>query len=180
MKKLIGLVFCSLMVSQVAVADVVYVSGSKHVLSKADFQPSGNTYTATIDVLGDYGQSLIFDVDAIVVGQGYQEREEVCFRYHPDDLPCSESYIKLLPSFRYVVDLQVSCSGIAIGSDSENENMLVNEGVRVTDTGREVSLLVDNQLITGGNCQQLKVVVDGSEVSSIDSIDLDVLIAEAF
>ena len=180
MKKLIGLVFCSLMVSQGAMADVVYVSGAKHSLSKGDFQRLGNTYIANIEVIGDYGQQLIFDVDAIVAGKGYQEQEEVCFSYHPDDPPCSESYIRLLPSFRYVAELKVSCNGIAIGSDTDNWNMLVSEGVRVTDTAREVSLLVDNELATGGNCRQLQVVVDGSEVRNIDSIDLDVLVAEAF
>ncbi|WDD99090.1 hypothetical protein [Thalassomonas actiniarum] len=180
MKKLIGLVFCSLMVSQAAAADVVYVSGSKHNLSKADFQRSGNTYTANIEVVGDYGQTLIFDIDAIVAGRGYQDNREVCFTYHPDEPPCHESYTEWLPNFRYVVDLKVSCNGIAIGLDSENKNMLVNEGVRVRDTGREVSLLIDNELVTGGNCQQLQVIVDGTELSSIDSIDLDVLVAEAF
>ncbi|WDE05398.1 hypothetical protein SG34_000145 [Thalassomonas viridans] len=181
MKKLTGLILlCSLFLSQPcqAFADAVYISGIKHTLTLADFQHSGEDYLANINVIGDSGQNLLFDVDAVVIGDGYQEEKEVCFTYHPDDPPCSESYIR--NAFSFAVDLQVSCSGINIGMDMDNKNERLRPGERVSYTRREVKLMVSKELITGGNCRQLQVTVKGRDVANIDTIYLDVIIGEVF
>ena len=150
-------------------AGVVYVSGSKYTMNKADFLQSGNNYTAYLDVDGDTGQQLIFDVDARVTGMGKESPEKDC------NTSC---HYKGPVDFRYVVEMQVSCSGIAIGSEMDNRNEL--NDTWVDDRSREVKLLVDNTLVTGGNCQQLQVDVKGVDVDSIDAIELDVLIGETF
>lgn len=181
MKKLTGLILlCSLFLSQhvLAFADAVYISGIKHTLTSADFQRSGDDYIAHIDVIGDTGQNLLFDVDAVVIGDGYQEEKEVCFNYHPDEPPCSESYIR--NAFNYAVDLQVTCSGINIGMDMDNKNERLRPGEQVNFTRREVKLMVSKELATGGNCQQLQVQVKGRDVADIDTIYLDVIIGEVF
>ncbi|WP_281559080.1 hypothetical protein [Thalassomonas sp. RHCl1] len=166
--------------SGAAHADTVYVNGTLHTLSKSDFVQSGNNYTAYIDVVGDNGQQLIFDIDAVVGGNGYQQitYQKICLQM--GRWGCVEPDIREIISedFRYVVELDVSCSGIAIGSDLDNKNEQVDG--RVANKYREVKLLTQNTLVTGGNCQQLKVAVNGLELSSISNISLDVLIAETF
>jgi len=173
-------------------ADTVYVNGTLHTLAKSDFVQSGNNYTAYIDVIGDYGQQLIFDIDAVVGGDGYQEVTYVtetgtrCIRWNgrktPDYSTCLEFNTIEVPvysdDFRYVTELQVTCSGMAIGSDMDDKNELVNG--QVTDTYRETKLLINSQKNTGGNCRQLKVEVKGLELEAINNISLDVLIAEPF
>jgi len=178
--------------SAVAAADTLYVGGTLHTLAKSDFTRSGNNYTAYIDVLGDNGQELIFDIDGTVGGQGYQE---VTYRQEIRGCNLWENNVKgrdystcLVPNyvdvpvysndFRYVAELQVTCSGIAVGSDMDDKNALVNG--KVTDKYREVKLLVSKRRTTGGNCSQLKVLVKGLELESISNISLDVLIGEAF
>ncbi|WDD99076.1 hypothetical protein [Thalassomonas actiniarum] len=179
-------------VSGRSLADTVYVNGTLHTLSKSDFAQSGDNYTAYIDVIGDYGQQLIFDIDAIVGGDGYQEVTYVtevgdrCIRWNgrktPDYSTCIQYNLIEVPvysnDFRYMTELQVTCNGIAIGSDMDDKNALVNG--QVTDTYRETKLLVTNQKNTGGNCQQLKVEIKGLDLGAINNISLDVLIAEAF
>ncbi|WDD99075.1 hypothetical protein [Thalassomonas actiniarum] len=176
-----------------AAAGTVYIGGTLHTLSKSDFVASGNNYSAYIDVIGDYGQELIFDIDGIVGGQGYQQVNDnsrtFCIRWEGNTrLPENEHSACLEyrtidlttygNDFRYVVELQVSCNGMAIGLDTDDKNELVNG--QVTDRYREVKLLVGKQLTTGGNCQQLKVEVKGLALDTIDNISLDVLIAEIF
>ena len=164
----------------VARADTVYVNGALHTLAKSDFVQSGNNYTAYIDVVGDYGQQLIFDIDGIVGGYGSQQitYQKICLQMGPRG--CTEPDIREIISddFRYVVELKVTCSGIAIGSDMDNKNELVNG--YVSDKNREVKLLIDKRTTTGGNCQQLKVEVNGVDVGSIDNIDLNMFIVEEF
>ncbi|WDE05407.1 hypothetical protein SG34_000190 [Thalassomonas viridans] len=150
-------------------AGVVYVSGSKYTMNKADFLQSGNNYTAYLQVDGDTGQQLIFDVDARVAGLGKESPEKDC------NTSC---HYKGPVDFRYVVEMQVSCSGIAIGSEMDNRNEL--NDTWVDDRSREVKLLVDNTLTTGGNCQQLQVDVKGVDVDTIETIELDVLVGEVF
>ena len=164
----------------VARADTVYVNGALHTLAKSDFVQSGNNYTAYIDVVGDYGQQLIFDIDGIVGGYGSQQitYQKICLQMGPRG--CTEPDIREIISddFRYVVELKVTCSGIAIGYDLDDKNALVDG--RVTDKYREVKLLTQNSLVTGGNCRQLKVEVNGLELDSIGNIALDLLVAEPF
>ncbi|WDE05417.1 hypothetical protein SG34_000240 [Thalassomonas viridans] len=166
--------------SGAAQADTVYVNGALHTLSKSDFVQSGNNYTAYIDVVGDHGQQLIFDVDAVVGGYGYQQitYQRICLQMGPHG--CTEPDIREIISddFRYVVELNVTCNGIAIGSDIDNKNEQVSG--RVSNKYREVKLLTRKNTATGGNCRQLKVQVNGLELGSISNIALDVLVAEAF
>jgi len=182
--------------SAAVAADTVYVGGTLHTLSKSDFVQSGNNYTAYIDVIGDYGQQLVFDVDAVVGGQGFQEvtytSETFCVAWidgsgqliiSPDgEDECVQYYTHETAhysnDFRYVAEMQVTCNGIAIGSDLDHKNALVNG--KVTDKYREVKLLVGKQRSTGGDCQQLKVQVKGLDLESISNITMDVLIGETF
>ncbi|WDD99070.1 hypothetical protein [Thalassomonas actiniarum] len=170
--------------STAAQADTVYVGGTMHTLSKADFSQSGNNYTANIDVIGDYGQELIFNVDAIVAGKGVQDvtREWRCLlprNAQPWEY-CAEPdwLITYDQDFRYQAEMKITCNGIAIGSDMDNKNELVNGFVANKD--REVKLLVNKRITTGGSCQQLKVEVNGVDVKSIDNIDLNMFIVEEF
>lgn len=186
------LLICLIILSGRSLADTLYVNGTLHTLAKSDFVQSGDNYTAYIDVFGDYGQQLIFDIDAIVGGEGYQEVTYItevgdrCIRWNgrktPDFSNCVQYNLIEVPvysnDFRYVTELQVTCSGIAIGSDMDDKNALVNG--QVTDSYRETKLLVSNQKNTGGHCQQLKVEIKGLELAAINNISLDVLIAEAF
>jgi len=184
MKKAPYLLALLLPVFSAAAAETVYVGGTMHSLSKADFSQSGNNYTATLDVIGDYGQQLIFNVDARVGGKGIQDvnREWRCLlprNAQPWEY-CAEPdwLITYDQDFRYQVQMKVTCSGIAIGSDMDNKNELVNG--YVSDKNREVKLLIDKRTTTGGNCQQLKVEVNGVDVGSIDNIDLNMFIVEEF
>ena len=163
-------------------ADTVSVGGTRHTLTNNDFVQNGHTYVADIRVIGDHGQQIIFDVDAIVEGKGYQKREEICFSYHPDDPPCSESYFKYYPEFYYEVDMVVSCSGIALGDSSQNRNQTLSDGYRMpySLTGRTVNLLLDRQISTGGNCENLKITIDGTKVHSLENISVDVFVVEPF
>ncbi|WDE05418.1 hypothetical protein SG34_000245 [Thalassomonas viridans] len=168
--------------SSAALADTVYVGGTMHTLNKADFSQSGNNYTANIDVIGDYGQELIFNVDAKVAGKGAQDvhREWRCLlpRNAQPGQWCAEPdwLITYDQDFRYQVEMKITCSGIAIGSDMDNKNELVNGFVANKD--REVKLLVNKRITTDGNCQQLKVEVNGVDVKAIDNIDLNMFIVE--
>ncbi|WDD99073.1 hypothetical protein [Thalassomonas actiniarum] len=180
------------MMSACAHADTLYVGGTLHTLAKSDFVQSGDNYTAYIDVIGDNGQQLIFDIDGIVGGEGYQNisyREEIrgCNLWKNnikgnDYSTCLQPRYVQVPvydnDFRYMVELQVTCNGIAIGSDMDHKNELVN--ARVTDKYREVKLLVGKQRSTGGNCRQLKLQVKGLELESISYISMDVLVGETF
>ncbi|WDE05413.1 hypothetical protein SG34_000220 [Thalassomonas viridans] len=178
--------------SGMAAADTLYVGGTLHTLAKSDFVQSGNNYTAYIDVIGDHGQQLVFDIDGTVGGQGYQG---VTYRQEIRGCNLWENNVKgrdystcLVPNyvqvpvysneFRYVAELQVTCNGIAIGSDMDDKNALVNG--KVSNEYREVKLLVSNRRTTGGYCQQLKVLVKGLELDSISNISLDVLVGETF
>ena len=42
-------------------ADVVIVDGLVHKLNKSDFVQQGNTYVKTLEVIGDTGNTLVFD-----------------------------------------------------------------------------------------------------------------------
>ena len=182
MKKttLVSLCFMSALSTFAQAADIVYVIGTLHTLAKSDFQQSGNNYTALIDVVGDNGQQLIFDVDGMVGGIGHQEISYIKICRQSSRWGCTEpdELERISPDFRYVVELKVTCNGIAIGLDMEDKNELVNG--RVSDKYREVELLTKKTTVTGGNCQQLKVEVKGLELSSISNISLDVLIVEPF
>ncbi|WDE11875.1 hypothetical protein [Thalassomonas haliotis] len=192
MKKVI--LFATLLAGMMsaAYADTVYVNGTLHTLAKSDFVQSGNNYTAYLDVIGDNGQQLLFDIDGIVGGQGYQAityREEIrgCnvwqgnVKGHDYSTCLVPRYVQVpvySNDFRYVVEVQVTCSDIAIGSDLDHKNALVNG--KVTDKYREVKLLVDKQRSTGGNCQQLKLEIKGLDLESVSNISMDVLVAETF
>lgn len=161
------------LLSAVATASVIYVSGIKYTLNKSDFQQSGQTFTAALEVVGDQGRPLMFDIDARVGGLGKETPEASCA------MSCHTAQANSnTVDFRYVVEMQVSCSGIAIGSETDNRNAL--NDTWVSDRYREVKLLVDNTLTTHGQCQQLDIAVKGLDLDHISMIDLDVIIAEYF
>lgn len=175
-------------------ADVVIVDGLVHKLNKSDFVQQGNTYVKTLEVIGDTGNTLVFDLDATVGGQGSQEvltcdldnpdTHHLCVRPRPDiaclplDRDCDgQAPIEYSKDFRYMVEMKLSCSGTAIGTDLEHRNAYVNG--KVENKYREVDLLISEQKVLG-QCQQLRIEIDGLELDSIDSIDMDLLVGYAF
>ena len=179
--------FASLLIlglSTQANADVVYVNGTYHQLTKSDFVQSGNNYTAIIEVVGDNGNRLIFDADGTVSGYGKQTstRQWRCLLPRGETMPsrCWEPDWEVTWSqdFKYEVELKLTCNGYAVGYDLDNKNALVNG--YVSDRYREVKLISNQEATTEGNCNQLKVEVIGRDLFSISAIDIDVLVAEAF
>ncbi|WP_299939787.1 hypothetical protein [uncultured Microbulbifer sp.] len=184
-------------------AEVVYVGGTLHTLNMSDFQPSGDTkFTAFVDVIGDFGQDLIFSINGTIGGQGDQSviNAPVLFCYPEGDHCVFLGYSRIFSNqFRYIAEIQVTCSGRAIGSDMDNKNELSD--IEIANKYREVKLLVNKRLSTQGKCKQLKIDLiaphtetyisppldDPSHPSSelllrgsISKIDLTILIAEIF
>ncbi|WP_299939779.1 hypothetical protein [uncultured Microbulbifer sp.] len=189
-------------------AEVVYVGGALHTLNRSDFQPSGDTkFTAFVDVIGDFGQDLVFNINGTIGGQGNQKvlSIPVCHdRGNPDPyFRGCQVWIgarRFSKEFRYIAEIQVICSGRAIGSDMDNKNQLSD--IEIANKYREVKLLVNRRLSTQGKCKQLKIDLiaphtetyiptrthpdpfwPGIEVlerGSVSKIDLTVLIAEIF
>ncbi|WP_299939776.1 hypothetical protein [uncultured Microbulbifer sp.] len=189
-------------------AEVVYVGGTLHTLNRSDFQPSGDTkFTAFVDVIGDFGQDLVFSINGTIGGQGDQNvlSFPVCFSPHHPPGPgvchiwgADQRFSK---KFRYIAEIQVTCSGRAIGSDMDNKNQLSD--IEIANKYREVKLLVNKRLSTQGECKRLKIdliaphtetyipilppdlfpfhpPIEVLKRGSISKIDLTVLIAEIF
>ncbi|WDD98706.1 hypothetical protein [Thalassomonas actiniarum] len=187
--------------------DVIYIAGSKHSINKQAFSQSGSVYTAKIPVSGDYGQQLIFDIDARISGNGAIDTGFECHKLYPQPggyfligagNPPDCTYTTVNPSnqFRFIVEMNAYCSNIAIGTDMDNRNALLT-AEQVTaiknsvnsygfivgnpyNTYRSLNLLVDNTLVTNGNCQELTIEVKGLEQTHIGTIDMDILIGEVF
>ncbi|WP_281561092.1 hypothetical protein [Thalassomonas sp. RHCl1] len=187
--------------------DVIYIAGSKHTITKQAFSQSGSVYTAKIPVSGDYGQQLIFDIDARISGNGAIDTGFECHKLYPQPggyfligagNPPDCTYTTVNPSnqFRFIVEMNAYCSNIAIGTDMDNRNALLT-AEQVTaiknsvnsygfivgnpyNTYRSLNLLVDNTLVTNGNCQELTIEVKGLEQTHIGTIDMDILIGEVF
>ncbi|WP_299939781.1 hypothetical protein [uncultured Microbulbifer sp.] len=141
-------------------AEVVYVGGALHTLNRSDFQRSGDTkFTAFVDVIGDFGQDLVFSINGTIGGQGDQRvvNTPVCLStYYTDRCRSSWAYRRRFSKeFRYIAEIQVTCSGRAIGSDMDNKNQLSD--IEIANKYREVKLLVDKRLSTQGECKQLKI-----------------------
>lgn len=179
-KQLMGLLAGTLL-SGTAVADTTYVIGNYHRLNLNDFTRSGNNYVTTLDVAGEQGHQLIFDIDGSVSGYGFQDARTVyiCLQrgpngicYEPDDRTIYDD------DFRYMVELKLTCSGIAVGTDLEHKNEVVNGAV--TNRYRSVELMLSKQINTNGNCRQLRIEVNGLDLDRIDNIDLDLLVASPF
>lgn len=181
MKKQLTALLLTGLLSATAMADTVLVVGSFTRLDINDFNRSGNNYVATVNIDGDNGQQLIFDADARVSGQGKQDRYiiDTCDVRGGNGV-CYEPGIDVIfdQDFRYMVELKLTCSGLAIGSDLKHKNALVNGPV--TNKARSVDLQISKEMVTQGYCQQLKVEVKGLDLDTIDSIDLDLLVAESF
>ncbi len=153
-------------------ADRVYIVGTYDTLSIEDFQQQGSLYTAYIDVMGDDGQELIFDIDAKVGGEGDLSVKDRCCPPHVRNCtPCP------LYELTYTIEIQVSCSNHAVGSDMDGTYSFSN---RYPDIYQEVQLLVDNSFSTGGQCRQLRIDVDQIDAGELTMIDVDILIAEPF
>ncbi|WP_299939784.1 hypothetical protein [uncultured Microbulbifer sp.] len=192
-------------------AEVVYVGGALHTLNRSDFQPSGDTkFTAFVDVIGDYGQDLVFSINGTIGGLGDQNVLKIprCLNMGVVVGPyyggCIQSwgYVKeFSKEFRFIAEIQVTCSGRAIGSDMDNKNQLSD--IEIANKYREVKLLVNRRLSTQGKCKQLKIdliaphtetyiptfppdlvpfhpPIEVLERGSISKINLTVLIAEIF
>lgn len=187
-----ALVLCTF--SHLAQADTIYINGTRHTLDKADFQQSGNKYVAYLDVVGDGGQNIIFDLDAIVTGKGKLKRPhwQCIFQL---DASSSQAVIDepiLRPvcngggepryypyyNFGYDVQFTVTCSGHIIGRDRDNRNSFTER--EVTNLNRDVTLTIDSTKALNGSCQSLMIEVDGISLDTIDSIEVDATVSEAF
>lgn len=202
---LFGLI--AILLSSQAIADVVYISGSKHTIDKQSFTKSGSTYTTVLSVAGDYGQQLIFDIDARITGNGYIDPGFECHKlfrqpggmvligtgFPPD---CDFTSVNPSDEFRFIVEMSAYCSGTPIGTDMADRNALLTaaqvQAVKDSvnsygfivgnpyNTYRSLNLLVDKTLTTDGNCQELTIKVKGLDNTQIGSIDMDILIGESF
>jgi len=187
--------------------EVIYVAGSKYNITKQSFSGNGSVYTAKIPVSGDYGQQLIFDIDARISGNGAIDTGFECHKLYPQPggyfligagNPPDCTYTTVNPSnqFRFIVEMNAYCSSIPIGTDMDNRNALLT-AEQVTaiknsvnsygfivgnpyDTYRSLNLLIDNTLVTHGNCRELTLEVKGLEQTQISAIDMDILIGEVF
>ncbi|WDE05768.1 hypothetical protein SG34_002185 [Thalassomonas viridans] len=187
--------------------DVIYIAGSKHSITKQAFSRSGSVYTARIPVSGDHGQQLIFDIDARITGHGALDPGFECHKLYPQPggyfligagNPPDCTYTTVNPSdqFRFIVEMNAYCSNIAIGTDMDNRNALLT-AQQVTaiknsvdsygfivgnpyNTYRSLNLLVDNTLVTQGDCRELTLEIKGLEQTQIGTIDMDILIGEVF
>lgn len=194
----------------VANDSVIYVSGVKHTITQQEFVGNiyGSVYTAKIPVSGDNGQQLIFDIDARISGNGALDTGFECHKMYPQPggfvligagTPPDCQFTTVNPSnrFRFIVELNAYCSSIPIGTDMDNRNALLTtaEVAAIKDsvdtnfglilgnpyeTQRSLNLLVDNTLVTDGNCQELTLEVRGLEKTYINSIDMDIFIGETF
>ena len=148
---------------QAQAAPQIQVGGAAQQLSLSDFERQGNTYIAEALVIGDEGQKLTFDIDATVTGHGYQRMEG--------------SDQQQRTNFRFSAELQVTCNGMAIGSDMGNHHALING--TVNNTQRELALAIDRSRVTQGECNALNFTLKGIELKDINALSLAVRIAEA-
>lgn len=201
--------------SNFATNKYVYVSGTRVTLDHTSFTKYDDieSYFALVRVDGDAGQSLVFDVDAKVKGNGFYDVKEDCIRLDPIGEPvypdpmsnwqpmgtrrvCTASdYPK--NKFFFTVRLNVTCNEHVVGTYTGNKNALLSPaelkaakgGVdpitgkpieNPYNTERNINLLVDAEINTGGACKELRVELEGLQGTKISDITTDILIAESF
>ncbi|WP_020412382.1 hypothetical protein [Microbulbifer variabilis] len=161
-------------------AEVVAIAGVKH--SVTDFFHSSDTRRiANIEIFGDSGQEITFDITAIVSGLGEIKPDVICRSSYARE-NCYTMDRPKIYDFVYDIRMTASCiaedgSKIAIGADRDNKNIYTN--VPISELRKEVILTIDNTLITEGKCDNLTVDIQG-DMDVIQDVDLEVYIYEVF
>ncbi len=163
--------------------EVTYISGVKYNLSMNDFQNVGeNRYTAIVDISGDDGQPIIFDVDADVEGEGYIASSvisPVCIQWGQDG-SCLQYEDFYIIDFRYQIDAKITCSGLPVGSSMSNKNEIIeNKTGQINDKRRSIALNIGQTHSFGGECRQLQIEIEG-DVGEIEKINMQILLVSEF
>ncbi|WP_281559082.1 hypothetical protein [Thalassomonas sp. RHCl1] len=170
----------ALLTASPSFADVVYIGGVKHIVT--DYSYSSDTRRiADIELIGDAGQELTFDITAIVSGLGRIKPDIIC-DYSAGSVICYTGDDPDINDFVYDVRITATCiaddgSTVAIGVDRDNENLYTSQPI--SDFRQEVTLTIDNTLVTGGKCDNLNIDIQGN-LDVIEDVDLEVLVYEQF
>lgn len=187
MYKINSLLFLTLL-SNLCFADIVFIGGVKHTVTDFD-SPNSSTRVAKIDVIGDDGQELIFDITAIVEGKGKIRSEVSCTpKIDSSDVlfqQCTLIDDPEINDFVFDVKMSATCypylnpkpSEIVIGSDRDNRNIYTN--LPIYEQLKDVTLTINNEVVTGGSCEILDVVIT-SYLQDISDIHLEVIISSPF
>ena len=136
--------------------DTVYVGGERHTLTTQDFgNPTPDSkgltrYLANLNVVGDQGRELIFDIDVRVSGNGV---------LNPD-----------FGFYYYKVSLLAGCNGTYIGIDD-------SEGYLMEDTG-VMKVFINKRATFAQPCEKLTLLAVSWMENS--ELELNVAITEAF
>ncbi|WP_299939569.1 hypothetical protein [uncultured Microbulbifer sp.] len=194
--------------SEFSSGDSIYISGEKFTLGSNSFVKSGQKYVAIIPVVGDIGQQLIFDIDARVKGYGFYDTGFECHKFYiqpngsiriGSGIPpnCDATSVNPSNEFYFSVRMNVTCSNLVIGTNTENRNtLLTSEQLQAIEDSvdrvsgfvvgnpyernRNLNLLVDASRKTEGQCKELKLELEGLNGTQIYEISSDIIIAEPF
>lgn len=151
-KTLLALALGSMALPSLAL-DSIFVGGIRHTLTEQDFYVEDEGHKLDLEVIGDYGQELIFDIALRVKGDADKTR--------PSPSP-------LL--FYFDAQLFVSCSGKLVGHDA-------SYAYRTTEHG-EVQVLVNSRMSFETPCTELKLYVPSSMLNK--QIEAKLAIMEGF
>ena len=148
--------------------DTIYVGGqsSRLTMNQMEMNTQGG-YTAYIDMEGDIGNLLIFDIDAKVSGRGHNQHQiTVETDYSTPWNPIRRSIVPT-GMFYYEIEVAISCNGKAIAYGKKNLNEQHRRGKLVLEKNRTLEFLLDNERKMGGTCQQIKVEVNPIQVADL-------------
>ncbi|WP_018692107.1 hypothetical protein [Algicola sagamiensis] len=179
----------SLIVTSGAVtAKTVYVGGQSTKLTQHQMTKTrSGGYVTYINVSGDNGQTLLFDVDVALSGMGQNQYLKHCIK-----LFGKKCFTLPSGKFYFEVATKVSCSGIPVVYKKMNANTFRDVGKVEKNKRRSLNFLLDGKKNFGGRCKKLKVelipsqfkdVATGQpqrEKASISNINLDVHVLEVF
>ena len=140
----------------VMAADTVYVGGERHTMDISDFtDPSPGSadltrYLANLNVVGDRGRELIFDLDISLSGNGVFQSD--------------------FNLYKYKGSLLVGCNGTYVGIDDSEAYLFEAEG--------EVKMFVNKRATFIEPCQKLTIMA--VSWFDTQAIDMNVAITEAF
>ncbi|WDE03523.1 hypothetical protein SG34_019295 [Thalassomonas viridans] len=199
------LVASSLFTGAANAGDTTVVYGDRYTFTEADFtftpglpntffpslgQMTSDRYVAEFPVRGDEGQSLLFDLDVDVWGNGDQRDQAFCIYYVNgvrmeralagvmDICWSGQGYTLPGKNFTYSVDMTVTCSGIAVGNDSDNRNERLEDYVEMSNKFRGVRLRIDKQGIYNGQCKMIKIEIVPGLNTQIQQINADLFFGE--
>ncbi|WDE13661.1 hypothetical protein [Thalassomonas haliotis] len=196
----------SLFAATANAGDTTVVFGDRYTFTEADFtftagrqnpafpewgQMTSDEYVAEFPVRGDNGQTLLFDLDVDVWGNGHQADQALCpyivdgvIKYR-EMAPLGDICIwgrKTVPGkdFRYSASVNISCNDLPVGTDRDNRNERLEDYVEMTNTFRGVRLRVDKQGVYDGQCNTMKIVIKPGLNQQIQQIDMDLFFGSPF